>query len=285
VFPAHGAGTVCGGAASRDHTTLGLERALSPVFTQDRDSFIRHRLAADREMPRPPYFRLMEEVNLKGGRPVAVRANRLPLLKPEAFKSAAESGVVIDTRGPEAWAGGHIPGSYSIWLKGVAMFGGWVVDERTPIYLVTEDADDLKTAVEYLFRLGRDNVAGALAGGFEAWRDAGMPIECSRTLTPRELADGKSRFHVLDVREPEEFESGHIPGAVNLYVGYVEEQGTAFPPASVRPIPSPWCAASATAPAWRSACCGGAATGTSPTCWAAWSPGSAWLRPGAPAAG
>lgn len=230
VFPAHGAGTVCGGAASRDHTTLGLERTLSPVFTQDRDSFIRHRLAADSAMPRPPYFRLMEEVNLKGGRPVAVRANRLPLLKPEAFKAAADGGVVIDTREPEAWAGGHIPDSYSIWLKGVAMFGGWVVDERKPIYLVTEDADDLGTAVEYLFRLGRDNIAGALAGGFEAWRDAGMPVERSRTLTPRELAEAGDRFHVLDVREPEEFESGHIPGAVNLYVGYVEDQADGLPP-------------------------------------------------------
>ncbi len=165
----------------------------------------------------------MEEVNLRGGRPVTQHARHLRLLQPGKFEEAAHDGVVIDTRTPEAWAGGHLPNSYSVWLKGLAMFGGWIVDDETPIYLVTEDETDLETAVGFLTRLGRDNVAGALAGGFEAWRNAAMPVERSRTVTPRILAEQMDDYRVLDVREVEEYESGHIPGAVNVYVGHLED--------------------------------------------------------------
>jgi hydroxyacylglutathione hydrolase len=66
-------------------------------------------------------------------------------------------------------------------------------------------------------------VAGVLAGGFEAWRDAGMPVEASGTITARELSESRDDHAVLDVREISEFESGHIEGATNVYVGHLED--------------------------------------------------------------
>ncbi|MBK8907118.1 MAG: MBL fold metallo-hydrolase [Rhodospirillales bacterium] len=223
VLPAHGAGTVCGGnVANRDHATLGLEKIANSAFTMDRDAFVRHRLA-DR-IPRPPYFDLMEEVNLDGGRPVALRGTDVRVLQPKDFAAACERAAVIDTRLPEAFAGGHIPRSYSIWLSGLAMFGGWVVSDDDGILLVVDGTEELDAAVSYLTRLGRDRIKGVLAGGFEAWRDAGLPVEQSGTITPKQLAADRGDYVVLDVREISEFEAGHIPDARHMYVGYLESR-------------------------------------------------------------
>lgn len=220
VLPAHGSGTVCGGnVADRDHSTLGIEKISNAALIMDRDAFIRSRLQ-DR-IPRPPYFRLMEEVNLEGGRPLATRPESVRLLQPEDFETACGDGIVIDTRLPEAFAGGHIPGSYSIWLSGLAMFGGWVAGRDTKVYLVVDGPEAQRSATLYLARQGIDGVAGALAGGFEAWRNKGLPIEFAAAIAPRQLAE-HGDCAVLDVREISEFESGHIAGAVHTYVGHLE---------------------------------------------------------------
>jgi hydroxyacylglutathione hydrolase len=229
LLPAHGAGTVCGGnVANRDHSTIGIERAGNPAFTLSREDFIQRRVL-DR-IPRPPYFRHMEEVNLEGGRPLGLRAREVPVLQPGDFRTASGEGIVIDTRLPEAFAGGHLPGSYSVWLKGLAMFGGWLASDGIPVFLVVEDTDALDDAALFLARQGIDRVAGTLAGGFEAWRDAGLPVERSGTITARELSEARSDFAVLDVREIAEFESGSIEGAAHLYVGHMESRLKDLPP-------------------------------------------------------
>lgn len=234
ILPAHGAGTVCGGnVANRDHSTLGLERVSNPAFVLDRETFIQRRLQ-DR-IPRPPYFRLMEEVNLKGGRPLAMKPQDVRLLQPRDFQAACGDGIVIDTRLPEAFAGGHIPRSYSIWLRGLAMFGGWVAGSDTRVFLVVDEPGARESAVLYLARLGIDRVAGALAGGFEAWRDAGLPIESAGTIAPGQLAKETNHL-VVDVREVSEFEEGHIAGAVNIYVGHLERRLDELDLDPLRPI-------------------------------------------------
>jgi hydroxyacylglutathione hydrolase len=222
VWPAHGAGSVCGGnIADRDESTLGLERACNPVFTKTRGEFIQAKLRE--RIPRPPYFSVMEKVNLRGGLPVATHPASVRSLGARQFASEIKQGIVIDGRAPEAFAGGHIPGSYNVWLEGMAVFGGWLANQTTPVYLVLDDASDLDTAVPSLGRLGVDGIAGVLAGGFEAWRDAGQPLASSETIAPRELAEARRDHVILDVRDDGEFEDeGHIPGARHLYVGYVE---------------------------------------------------------------
>lgn len=222
LFPAHGSGSVCGGnIAERDQSTIGLERASNPVFTKTRDEMIEGKLTE--RIPRPPYFKLMEKVNLRGGAPVAKKMDQVPLLQPKKFAGESKQGVILDAREPEAFAGGHIPGSYSLWKGGLAVFGGWLLDQTTPVYLVLAEMSHLKDALFALARQGADEVAGVLAGGFEAWRDAGLPIEHSGTISPRELSESLDRYVVLDVRDDSEFESeGHIAGAAHLYVGYLD---------------------------------------------------------------
>lgn len=222
LLPAHGSGSVCGGnIAERDDSTIGLERRYNPVFIRPRDEFIAAKVRE--RIPRPPYFAVMERVNSKGGMPLEKRPGEVPLLQPKRFQSEMPQGLVLDARDPEAYAGGHIPESYSIWAGGLPVFGGWVAGERTPLYLVLSEIADLENAVLSLARIGVDGIAGILAGGFDAWRDAGLPIAHARAIAPRELAARRREYRVLDVREDGEFEDeGHIPGASHLYVGYLD---------------------------------------------------------------
>jgi hydroxyacylglutathione hydrolase len=145
-------------------------------------------------------------------------------VQPSQLASEMGNGLVIDAREPEAFAAGHIPKSLSIWALGLPVFGGWIAGPRTPVFLILPEMKGLQDAVLSLARIGVDNVAGVLAGGFSRWRDEGMPVDRSGTVTPRELERTMDGWRVLDVREDLEFEEeGHIPRAAHLYVGYLDE--------------------------------------------------------------
>lgn len=125
VLPAHGPGSVCGsGMAQRPHSTIGEEKRYNEVFTLERDGFAAKK--SGEQLSRPPYFRHMEKVNLAGGLDPAIRPGDVGLLDVAAFADTCRDKLVYDTREPEAFAGGHIEGSYSIWLGGLPVFGGWI---------------------------------------------------------------------------------------------------------------------------------------------------------------
>lgn len=224
IFPAHGPGSVCGsGMASWPASTLGLERRRNPVFTKDREDFARAK--GGERIPRPPYFRRMEELNSRGGALPKLRPGELALLSPEQLAERPEGSALIDTREPEAFAGGHVPGAYSVWMGGLPIFGGWVsagVDEG--VYLCTKSGAEIDEAALHLSRIGVDELRGALRGGFSTWRSSAQPLAKAGTIAPRELAERRDEFTIIDVREADEFAGGHIPGAVNVYVGELEGQ-------------------------------------------------------------
>ncbi|MDZ4836799.1 MAG: rhodanese-like domain-containing protein [Candidatus Melainabacteria bacterium] len=222
LYPAHGSGSVCGGnIADYDGSTIGFERTYNPAFVNSKEKFVEAKLKE--RIPRPPYFRLMEQLNLKGGIPLSKKPSEIPVLIPEDFARESASGIVIDTRLPEAFAGGHIPDSYSIWLDGLPVFGGWIADEKVSVYLVLERHEDLEKAFLFLERIGVDNISGVLAGGFEGWRDAALEIEQSGTFTVDSESLGSKSVTVLDVREISEFEEGHIKESKHAYVGFLPE--------------------------------------------------------------
>jgi len=224
LFPAHGAGSACGGNISeRDDSTLGIEKDTNPVFSKTRSDFVAHKLAE--KMARPPHFRHMEKVNLLPGRPL-VGPSTVQVLQPEEFQHRMKEGVVIDTRSPEAFAGAHIPGAYNIWLDGLPALGSWVASEDTRIFLVADGPEAMELAVMSLARIGIDTVEGILAKGIESWRDQALPIESLSTTSASETATWmqQGRVHVLDVRDEYEWDEKHIPGAVHRYVGHLEEE-------------------------------------------------------------
>jgi hydroxyacylglutathione hydrolase len=222
LYPAHGSGSVCGGnIANNDESTLGSECLYNPAFVNTREEFIENKIKE--RIPRPPYFRLMEEVNLEGGMAPSRDPDTIPNLLPDDFNRESKTGIVIDTRLPEAFAGGHIPRSYSIWLDGLPVFGGWIANERTRIYLVLERPTDLPQAFLHLQRIGVDNICGVLASGFEGWRDAGLEIETSGTLSVTSTQMEETSMTILDVREITEYEESHIAGSKHAYVGFLSK--------------------------------------------------------------
>jgi len=223
LFPAHGAGSACGGNISaRDDSTLGIEKETNPVFSKSRRDFVAHKLAE--KTARPPYFLHMEKVNLLPGRPLKWPST-VRVLQPREFQQRMKEGLVIDTRSPEAFAAAHIPGAYNIWLNGLPAFGGWVANENTRIFLVADGPGAMELAVLSLARIGIDSVEGILAKGIEGWRDQGLPLESITTTSAPEVANWlqQGRVHVLDVRDQYEWDEKHIPGALHCYVGHLED--------------------------------------------------------------
>ena len=225
LCPAHGAGSVCGGAISeREQSTLGLERVLNPILQKKKEEFIEFKLSEHHE--RPTYFRKMEQYNLEGPPILGHLPNLNPLL-PKEFQEQIELGaVVVDTRTPPAFGGAHIKGSYSIWLNRLPLYAGWILPYDKPILLVLEDMGNLETAVRYLIRLGYDRIAGYLHDGIQAWYKKPFPMDNLGLLTVQELKERLDRgdeLMVLDIREKDKWHDGHIKGALHIYAGHLEQ--------------------------------------------------------------
>lgn len=225
LCPAHGAGSLCGGAISkREYSTLGLERVQNPVLQRtDKEEFINSKLEEKLEFP--PYFKKMEEYNLKP--PLLKRLPVVEPLSPKNFGTEMEKGaLVVDTRMPHSFGGAFIKGSYGIWLKGLPFFAGWVLPYDRPVLLVLEENEKLETAVRYLVRIGYDNIAGFLNSGIDSWYMKALPIESLNLISVQGLKDKierKEEMILLDVRGDDEWDEGHIEGAKHIYVGHLEE--------------------------------------------------------------
>ena len=226
LCPAHGAGSVCGlNIGNRDESTLGIERVQNPMLQKNKDEFMKRKLAEQPE--RPHYFRQMEKYNLEG--PPLLGCMPLPSpLAPTEFKEEMERGaIVVDTSEPAAFGGAHIKRAYSIWLEGLPVFAGWVLSYDKPILLVLEDKCHLERAVRYLIRAGYDRIKGYLKGGIEGWYNAGFHIESLPLLSVHQLKatiDRSDELLVLDTRGQDEWNTGHIKGALHIYVGHLEQR-------------------------------------------------------------
>lgn len=230
ICPAHGSGSACGHAiAERDDSTIGIERRQNPWLSLDKEEFVRRKTAEKMEFP--PYFREMERVNLEGPRPVSV--SRLPGLDPQEFERAVASGaLVLDASHPPAFCGAHVEGAYSIWLEGLSSFAGWVLPYDRAVLMVLERESDLDRAARQLVRIGYDRMSGYLKGGIEGWYDAGMPFSSVRSLPVHELKkalESGQELIVLDVRSQEEWDGGHIPGALHVFVGHLQDKVAELP--------------------------------------------------------
>ena len=221
ICPAHGAGSICGGdIADHPFTTVGYERLTNPLLQLEQKAFVSRR---KKEAPYvPPYFRQMERYNKDGAPPL----NRLPLLRPLSIADMNRirlSGCqVVDIRSPTSYAGGHIPGSLSIWRDGVPAFIGWFLNYEQPVVLIDDFNLSLEPVLRHFIRLGYDNIYGYLAGGFPSWYQAAQEVSMMATCTVPELnmrlkTDPPFLLDVRDIKNRTRV--GHIRGSHHVYVG------------------------------------------------------------------
>jgi len=231
VYPAHGAGSICGHEISdQEFSTIGHEQKASPILQLDKESFITHMMK--QKLLRPPYFRKMEQYNLNGP-PLLLEAPVPQPLNVDEFEEETRrpDTVIVDTREPGAFAGSYIPGSLNIWLDGLSFFPGWTLTYEQRILLVTERKEDIETAKAYLWRLGFDNIVGYLCPGIAEWRNNGKPMEHLGTLSAAMLKEKLDRNEIIlvDVREEREWETRYIKGAERIYVGHLKEEASRLP--------------------------------------------------------
>lgn len=218
VYPAHGAGSLCGRNISKEtSSTIGEQRrtnyALQPMPLE------RFVAMATADLPEAPdYFPRDVALNRAGAAALA-EPGSVPALSPEQARQRSEAGaLVLDVRGAAAYGTGHVPGSLNVGLGGqYASWAGTLIEPGTPIVIVAEEPEAVGEAVTRLARVGIDTVAGYLDGGVAAWDRAGQPLEQVPQITVDELRGRMAEgLRVLDVRRRGEWAAGYVPGAVHV---------------------------------------------------------------------
>ncbi|MFP4093368.1 MAG: MBL fold metallo-hydrolase [Cyclobacteriaceae bacterium] len=227
VYPGHGAGSQCGkNMNSETFTTIGAQRkfnyALQPMTKQKFVDVVTDGL----ETP-PAYFPENAKINKYGYQNIdEVMARNLNPLDAEAFEqAAAEGAVILDTREPDSFEKGFVPGSLNIGLEGqYAVWVGTLLKIDQPLVLVTEPGKEEESVLR-LARVGFENVKGYLKGGVQAWEKAGRQLQqvdtVDATLLPKLIEEG---FTILDVRRNTEAQVEHVEGALNISLKDLEAQ-------------------------------------------------------------
>jgi hydroxyacylglutathione hydrolase len=227
LYPAHGAGSLCGANIGNRQATLGHERRHNPAlqFT-DESAFVDWVLRT--APPMPHYYPRMKRINAQG--PEVLHS--LPVvewLEPQAFRRRIAGGDVqlIDNRTMLDFGGGHIARAWNVGPRpDLSLWAGWILDPTKPIALVLPRDGDLPEVLRQFVRVGFTNFAGCLKGGTEAWVAAGLPVQGLAQLPVQELNQLLPSRHVqlLDVRTPHEWDKGYLPGARHLFLGELPEK-------------------------------------------------------------
>jgi glyoxylase-like metal-dependent hydrolase (beta-lactamase superfamily II)/rhodanese-related sulfurtransferase len=218
VYPAHGAGSLCGRSMRAERSsTIGTERLTNYALQiRSREEFIAQLTA---NLPaRPEYFLEDAEIN-RSGAPTLKELPPIPALSPTKVRTLLQERVnVLDVRSGEEFAAGHVPGSVNIALAGqFASWAGGILGIHSKPALVGATDAQIEEARLRLARVGIEELGGYLSGGFKAWEESGLPVQKTQQISAHELnqklRDGTLRpMDVLDVRREGEWQAGHIPG-------------------------------------------------------------------------
>ena len=227
VWPGHGAGSACGkDLSSVPYSTVGYERRFNWAFTvEDEDEFVRMVLTGQPEPPR--YFARMKQLNREGPRilggfphPDRLAAEQLPRI-------LDNGALVVDTRPAAEYAVGHVPGTLNLPLdNSFPTWAGWLIPSERDLYLIA-DKPQSEEAVRDLAMVGLDRIAGWFGiDALDAWTRSGRAPGTVPQVSPRQLTErsGGGDAIVLDVRDPAEWQAGHLPGVQNIPVGHLSER-------------------------------------------------------------
>jgi hydroxyacylglutathione hydrolase len=232
VLPTHGGGSLCSkDIATTPRSTIGYERRHNGLLgISDIELFVRTLLAGQPAYPR--YFARMRPINQAGPVPLGIIPTPHPLPATEVRRLIAADALAIDARSPAQYSAAHLPGALSI--PAGSSFGtwlGWVAPHDRPLVLVLDGPDDWDDAIRQALRIGHENIRGFLQGGMAAWLAEGFEIESSDGVTVHQLRDrlADDRPLLLDVRQRDEFERSHLPGALHLMAGELPDRLAELP--------------------------------------------------------
>jgi glyoxylase-like metal-dependent hydrolase (beta-lactamase superfamily II)/rhodanese-related sulfurtransferase len=244
VYPAHGAGSMCGKSLSKETvSTIGEQKkfnyALQPMSREEFKKIV----TAD-QPEAPDYF--VHDATLNRKERVSLGAAMEKTLKPlsldEVLALQKSGAQLLDTRDGIDFEGGHLKGTLNIALSGkYATWAGSMLANDKPIVVIAEEGGE-EEAVMRLGRIGFDNVAGYLAGGMSALAARDDLVERTQRITAPALAewlagkrpDAGAAPIVVDVRSDTEHAGGHIEGSLNIPLTHLDERIGEIPPG--RPV-------------------------------------------------
>jgi hydroxyacylglutathione hydrolase len=216
VYPAHGAGSLCGRNMRADRSsTIGTERLTNYALQiKSREEFIRQLTA---NLPtRPGYFLQDAEINREGA-PALSDLLELPPISAIQLRSMLDEGMfALDVRPGDQFAQGHVPGSINIALSGqFASWAGTVLGLSARPVLIADSLEQVSEARLRLARVGIEDALGYLNGGIGEWEKAGFSLTELPQITVQILQDRLEAHasQVLDVRREPEWQAGHVEGA------------------------------------------------------------------------
>ncbi|HTQ85853.1 MAG TPA: rhodanese-like domain-containing protein [Candidatus Solibacter sp.] len=234
VYPAHGAGSLCGRAISKETvSTMGEQRrsnyALQPM---SKEVFVQ--LVTADQPEAPPYFTYNAVLNSQE-RPTldeALEREMNPLTLERVLELQAGGAQVLDTREPDEFASAHLAGSINIGLSGqYATWAGTVLSQEQPIVIIANPGHENESAVR-LGRIGFDHVAGYLKDGVRSLESRPeLTVETERVSAPlaASLLSSAEPPLVLDVRAPREREQKSIEGSVSIPLNHLAERAGELP--------------------------------------------------------
>ena len=230
VWPGHGAGSACGKALGAvPSSTVGYEKLVNwALQIDDEEEFVETLLEGQPEPPK--YFAMMKKLNkigpdILGGIPHPAR------LTLSQFENAVKENLtIVDTRNKLSFAGGHVPGSINIQDNSAfSTWAGWILDYEKPFILIAHD-HRVEELTKQLIRIGLDNIDGYLSD-IDGWANLGHELETVNQMTCSELSRNmeENSVNVIDVRGYSEYNSGHLPNAKNIHVGYILDNLDSIP--------------------------------------------------------
>jgi glyoxylase-like metal-dependent hydrolase (beta-lactamase superfamily II)/rhodanese-related sulfurtransferase len=216
VYPAHGAGSLCGrNMRAERSSTIGTERLTNYALQiKDRDEFIRQMTS---NLPaRPDYFLEDAAINRAGATALTELKELQPIAAADLKDMLDEGAIVLDVRPGDQFAAEHVPGSINIALSGqFASWAGAVLGLSSRPVLIAETQDQVNEARMRLARIGIEDVRGYLEDGVDGWTRAGFGVAQLPQMTVQELSQQLEDpgLRVLDVRRQGEWDAAHIASA------------------------------------------------------------------------
>ncbi len=226
VYPAHGAGSMCGRQLSDEAVSpLSEQRkynyALKPM---SREEFVKMIVA---DQPEAPAYFVHDAILNRQERPSldeSLTESLSPLGLDRVLALADEGAQLVDVRDARNFAGAHLRGSLNIGIDGkYATWAGTVLRKDAPIVVIAEP-DRVEEAVMRLGRIGFDNVAGYLKDGMAALENRPDLIAKTTRISANAVEELEGKPAVIDVRAPTEWKAGHIAGSVNIPLNHLADR-------------------------------------------------------------
>ncbi len=217
VWPGHLGGSLCGGPGMdmKVSSTIGFEHSHNPLLkVRDAAVFVRETIS---ELgPQPPNFERIVELN-RG--PLVTDEVHVNALGPGQVQAEQRGGaLLVDVRTDVEFDHAHIPGAVCnpTVRAGFGTKLAWLIGRGQAVVLIGRSGSDAVHAAHLAAAVGVDRIAGFLAGGMTSWHEEKRHTAAlERIDVPALHARVGAELQILDVREPGEWEDGHLPGSVH----------------------------------------------------------------------